>query len=218
VAFSGWPKEATAFFRGLEADNSKTYFHEHKAVYEEAVRGPLEQLLEELADEFGEAKVFRPNRDIRFSKDKSPYKTQAAATIGKRGYVSYSAEALGVGAGYYVMAPDQLDRFRRAIVDDSTGAELEAVIGDLRAEKIEPGAFESLKTAPRGYDKDHPRIELLRHKGLIGWRQFPIAAWTATPKAKDRIVGVLRATQPMLAWLDTNVGDSTDPRWVSPHG
>lgn len=77
-AFTGFGPDLAAFYRGLAADNSKAYWAAHKADYDTQVRGPLELLLGELADEFGEAKVFRPNRDIRFSADKSPYKTSQA--------------------------------------------------------------------------------------------------------------------------------------------
>src|SRR3954451_9103578 len=87
MAFRGWPMAAIDFFDGLEEDNSREYWLTHKAVYDEAVRAPMEELLAELADEFGESKIFRPNRDVRFSADKSPYKTNIAATLGD-GYVS----------------------------------------------------------------------------------------------------------------------------------
>ena len=72
-------------------------------------------------------------------------------------------------------------------------------------------AHDSLKTAPRGYPKDHPRIELLRLKGLITWREWPVAPWLSTRKAKTRVVDMLRGSRPILDWLDTNVGPSTEP-------
>ncbi len=96
MAFRGWPAEALEFFEGLEADNSKTYWQRNKDVYESLVRAPMEQLLEELAPEFGEGRIFRPYRDIRFSSDKSPYKTNIAAMIGE-GYVELTADGLGAG-------------------------------------------------------------------------------------------------------------------------
>ena len=78
MAFKGWSAEAIEFFEALEADNSKTFWHAHKSIYEQEVRRPMEELLDELGKEFGEGKIFRPNRDIRFSADKSPYKTTIA--------------------------------------------------------------------------------------------------------------------------------------------
>jgi uncharacterized protein (TIGR02453 family) len=211
MAFSGWPSAAIDFFDGLEEDNSREYWLAHKAVYDEAVRAPMEELLEELAGEFGAGKIFRPNRDVRFSADKSPYKTQIAATLAEGGYVSLSGAGLGVGTGMYWMAPDQLERFRAAIDDDRTGPELEELAAERRRAGVDVSAHESLKSAPRGYPKDHPRIELLRLKGVITWREWPVAPWLATRKAKTRVVDMLRGSRPILEWLDTNVGPSTEP-------
>ena len=112
MAFRGWPAEALEFFEGLEADNSKAYWQDHKSDYEKLVRAPMEELLLELAPEFGAGKIFRPYRDVRFSKDKTPYKTNIAATVERGGYISFSTEGLGVGSGYYMPAADQLERYR----------------------------------------------------------------------------------------------------------
>ncbi|MFP5375752.1 MAG: DUF2461 domain-containing protein [Acidimicrobiia bacterium] len=166
MAFRGWPAEALEFFEGLEADNSRAYWQDHRAVYDAAVRGPMDELLAELAPEFGDGKVFRPYRDVRFSADKSPYKTHLGAVLGGAGYVQLSAEGLAAGLGYWHMSADQLDRFRRAVADDRTGEPLAAVARSLGRQGVELTSIESLKTAPRGYPKDHPRVELLRHKGL----------------------------------------------------
>lgn len=209
MGFKGWSTEAVEFFEGLEMDNSKSYWQAHKAVYDEKVRRPMEDLLDELAADFGEGKIFRPNRDVRFSLDKSPYKTNIAGTLGNGGYISFSADGLGVGSGMYMPMADQLDRLRKAIADDAAGTQLEKLVAETRSAGIEVTAHDTLKTAPKGYPKDHPRIELLRMKGLITWKQWPVAAWMRTAKAKDRVVEVLRAAQPIGAWLDHHVGPST---------
>jgi uncharacterized protein (TIGR02453 family) len=206
MAFRGWPAEAVEFYEGLEADNSKAYWLDHKAVWEEKVRAPMEELLRELAPEFGEGKIFRPYRDVRFSKDKSPYKTWLAATLSGGGYIQLNAEGLGSGAGMYGMEAPQLERFRRAIVDDTTGAELERLVAALRKKKIEVTAHDSLKTAPKGYPKDHPRIELLRQKGLVAWKMWTVGAWLGTKQAKTRVVDLLHAAEPLKRWLAENVG------------
>jgi uncharacterized protein (TIGR02453 family) len=209
MAFKGWSVAAIEFFEALEADNSWTFWHAHKSIYEQEVKRPMEELLDELSKEFGEGKIFRPNRDIRFSLDKSPYKTNIAGTLSKGGYISLSAEALGVGAGMYMPMPDQLERLRRAVADNRTGGQIEKLVNAVTAKGIEVSAHEELKTAPKGYPKDHPRIELLRMKGLITWKQWPIAKWLGTPKAKDRVVDVLHAAKPVNAWLDKHVGPTT---------
>ena len=181
MTFRGWSPEALAFFEGLEADNSKTYWQDHKADYERLVLQPMSDLLEDLAPEFGDGKIFRPYRDVRFSRDKSPYKTNIAATLSEGGYISFSADGLGAGSGYYMMASDQLDRFRRCVDDDRTGKELEKLVKTLEKAKIEVTGHDSLKTAPKGYPKDHPRIDLLRQKGLIAWKH-----WTPGCVARHR--------------------------------
>lgn len=209
MPFKGWPAEAIEFFQGLESDNSKPYWQAHKDVYETAVRAPMEALLTELAPEFGEAKIFRPYRDVRFSPDKSPYKTNIAAGMEGGGYLSLSADGLGVGCGFYMMAPDQLDRFRKAVVDDTSGEELTGLVQEAESGGLEVSAHEQLKTAPKGYPKDHPRIELLRHKGLITWRHWSPGPWLRKPAAKERVVDTLTAARPIYRWLERHVGAST---------
>jgi uncharacterized protein (TIGR02453 family) len=211
MVFRGWPAEAIEFYEGLEADNSRTYWQENKAVYEKVVRGPMDELLAELAPEFGEGRVFRPYRDVRFSKDKSPYKTSIAATLAKGGYIQFSADGLGAGCGMYVMAPDQLDRYRRAVADNRRGRKLVEIVAETRKRGIEVTGHDELKTAPKGYPKDHPRIDLLRCKGLISWKQWPVGAWLGTRKAKDRVVDFLRASRPLNQWLEKRVGPSELP-------
>ena len=207
MAFNGWPDEALEFYEGLAADNSKTYWTKHKAVYDTAVLGPMTELLEELAPEFGEAKIFRPYRDVRFSKDKAPYKTHIGALVG-RGYVQFSAQGLAAGNGMYGMAPDQLDRYRQAVASDRTGGELEDAIAAIEKEEIGVSGRDVLKSAPRGYSADHPRIGLLRYKGVVAWKEWPVETWLETAAARDRVTGFLRTTQPLSAWLADNVGAS----------
>jgi uncharacterized protein (TIGR02453 family) len=211
VAFRGWRAEAIEFFEGLEADNSKAYWQDHKSGYQELVLAPMEELLGELKKEFGEGRVFRPYRDVRFSKDKSPYKTNIAATLSRGGYISLSSEGLGAGSGYYGLMPDQLERYRAAVDDDRPGKAVARLVDRARAGGIEVSAHDVLKTAPKGYPKDHPRIELLRNKGLIYWQQWPVGAWLGTAKAKEHVVGLLRAAKPLVKWLETNVGPSALP-------
>ena len=205
MAFTGWPVEAIEFFEGLEDDNSRAYWQSHKAVYVECVKGPMEALLAELEDDFGPGRVFRPNRDVRFSNDKSPYKLNCAAQL-TGGYVSVSADEMFAGSGLYMPMPEQLKRLRAAIDADRTGRELEAIVAALRKAKYDVGAHETLKTAPRGYPKDHPRIELLQLKGIVMSKGWPVGGWLGTKKAKERVVATLDAARPLNAWIAEHVG------------
>ena len=197
MAFSGWSPEAVEFFDGLRADNTKTYWSAHKEFYEASVREPMAALLDELSAEFGPGRIARPYRDIRFRADKSPYKTEIYATLDRGGYVRFGADGLTAALGYYMMTAAQLDRYRRAVDDDTSGARLAGLVEQLRVEGLEVGGGQMLKTAPRGYPADHPRIELLRGKGLICWRQWPTGPWLFTAKARDRVAGFLRTAAGM---------------------
>ncbi len=212
MGFEGWPDAALDFYRGLEADNTKAYWTAHKDVYDRDVLAPMQALVEELAPEFGEGKIFRPYRDIRFSADKTPYKTAIGAILRGGGYVQLSASGLDVGAGFHTMAPDQLSRFRSAIDDDELGDELEKAIATVGSRGIEIMVHDSLASTPRGFAKDHPRADLLRNKDISAWRQWEPESWLNTPRAADRVVGFLHDSRPLTDWLDANVGPTTMQR------
>jgi uncharacterized protein (TIGR02453 family) len=211
MAFQGWPEEALDFYDGLEADNSRTYWLAHKDVYETCVYGPMAALMEELEPDHGETKIYRPYRDLRFSRDKTPYKTAIGAHCGE-GYVQLSAAGLAAGTGMYGMSPDQLERYRSAVAADASGSRLEDVITALRKQDIDVHGRDSLKSAPRGYPPDHPRIELLRHKGLVAWKEWPVEHWLATAKAKDVVSEFLTVSRPLNDWLAQHVGPADDAR------
>jgi uncharacterized protein (TIGR02453 family) len=218
-AFTGFPSATFTWFAGLEADNSKAWFTAHRETYDNAVRGELEALLEELADELGgRVKLFRQHRDTRFSRDKSPYKTTTYGVIADRPdgeaslYAQLSSGGLFAGTGYYQLAADQLARFREAVADDKSGPELERILADVHAAGLESWG-ESLKTAPRGYPRDHPRVALLRHKMLIAGRRLEPRGRSGL--ARDAVLDFTRETwaacMPMTTWLDEHVGVSTLP-------
>jgi uncharacterized protein (TIGR02453 family) len=152
--------------------------------------------------------MFRPYRDVRFSADKSPYKTTIAASIGADCYLQLSARGLMAGRGTWMMESDQLGRYREAVAADGTGSTLARLIAELRSKKIDVGAHGELKTVPRGFPKDHPRADLLRAKGLTVWKEWEAGPWLNRPNAKVRIIEVLRAGAPVSDWLATYVGDS----------
>jgi uncharacterized protein (TIGR02453 family) len=215
TTFEGWPAAALEFFVGLEADNSKSYWLAHKDVYEGAVKAPFLALTEEVRKEFGPLRLFRPYRDTRFAKDKSPYKTAAAAvTEGPGGtsyYVQVSASGLYVGSGYYHLAPDQLERFRAAVADAKAGPKFAAAVGALRREKYNVESRESLKRVPRGFDAAHPRAALLKMKGVHVGREFGAPKWMHSGASLPRIIAAWREAAPVNRWLDRHVGPSTAP-------
>ena len=208
MAFRGWPAEALEFFDELAVDNSKAYWTAHKQVYDEKVFAPMAALVAELENEFGTGKIFRPYRDVRFSTDKSPYKTEIAASLERGGYLRLDARALGAGAGMYIMDRDEIARFRRAVDAEPSGRALVAIVENLARQRIDVRGHERLVRVPRGFAPDHPRAELLKCKGLVAWEEWPVGSWLGRASARDRIVKFLRATRPLNEWLATHVGVS----------
>jgi uncharacterized protein (TIGR02453 family) len=213
MEFAGFKREAFAWFEELEANNNRAWFAEHRATYEHAVRDPLDELLELFADEIGgRVKLFRQHRDVRFSRDKSPYKTRTYGIVRERPqslaplYISLSAEGMFVGTGYYQLEPAQLSRFRDAVADAKAGPKLERAVDAAHAGGVETFG-EALKTAPRGYPKDHPRIALLRHRSLFAGRRLgPKARGITRQAAINHARATFDACGPMNAWLDAYVG------------
>jgi uncharacterized protein (TIGR02453 family) len=206
VTFTGIPTAALDFYEDLEADNTKSFWTAHKATYDEAVRGPLHALAEELAAEFGAAKIFRPYRDVRFSKDKTPYKTHQGAWFDQsRRYLHISAAGLFVAGGYWQTSSEQVARLRRAVADDVAGPQLARALTAAGRARLDVGA-EQLSRVPAGYPKDHPRADLLRFKTLTVGRELGCPAWLATPRARNEIAKAWRTMAPVVDWLDTHVG------------
>jgi uncharacterized protein (TIGR02453 family) len=205
--FAGWKGDFQGFFLGLLADNSKAYFEFHRRKYEEEVKGPMVALLADLEPEFGPARLSRPNRDIRFSADKSPYKTNIYAAARDGGYVALDATGLVSAGGRYMMDAPQLARFREAISAERSGEELVAIVGGLRRKGFEVGGQE-LKRVPPPHPQDHPRGDLLRYKRLIYWRRWEIGPWIATPEARERVAQVWRDGSGLNAWLANHLDGS----------
>jgi uncharacterized protein (TIGR02453 family) len=215
--FQGFGPEVRKWFRGLEADNTKEYFAAHREFFDESVRGQMEALLDELSRKFGgEVKMFRQNRDIRFSPDKSPYKTHTygvvmGSELALHGlYASISADGLFAGSGYYTMARDQLERYREAVATDRPGSELSEL-----AAKAEKAGLElwgdTLTTAPRGYPKDHPQIELLRRKSLTLGARLKFGRGISRTDGLGFVTKAWRTAAPVTRWLDQRVGASELP-------
>jgi uncharacterized protein (TIGR02453 family) len=206
-AFKGWPEDFQRFFIGLQLDNSKKYFEANRGVYEDTVKAPMVALLASLEKDFGEGKVFRINRDIRFSKDKSPYKTHIAATVGmghKGGYVSLDARGLTVATGRYEMSTEEIARFRKKAAADATGSKLDAIIKKLVKSGYELGG-EELKRVPAPWPQDHPRADLLRRKSLYVWKNFGLQPWLGSAAARKQVVKVWTDAQPLNDWFARNL-------------
>jgi uncharacterized protein (TIGR02453 family) len=214
--FAGWPKPALQFFHGLKRDNSKAFFEAHRQVYEEQVRQPMEALLAEVERDLGpdvEVKVFRLNRDLRFTPDKRPYKEHLGAYLSTAGagglYLQVSDDGLYLAVGSHEMAPDQLIRYRDAVAGKQ-GEKLARTVAALVTQGYQV-TEPSFKRVPAGYEADHPRGDLLRCKGLMASRHWKPGAWLQTVEAKDRVRQAVKDSKPLTNWLDTQVGPSRQP-------
>jgi uncharacterized protein (TIGR02453 family) len=215
TTFDGFGPKVRRWFQGLEADNSREYFAAHRDIFETSIREEMEALLTELSQTFGgQVKLFRQHRDIRFSRDKSTYKTNTYGVIygsdlARHGlYASISARGLVAGSGYFRMARDQLDRYRDAVADDAHGPELATLMAQAQAAGLELWG-ESLATAPRGYPKDHARIELLRRKRVTLGRTLAFGRGIGREDGLQLVTATWRGAGPVTGWLDREVGATT---------
>lgn len=205
--FHGFPVAALDFYDDLESDNSKTFWTAHKSTYEDDVRAPMVSMLAELKDEFGAAKIFRPYRDVRFAKDKTPYKTHQGAFISTGRstgwYVQIDASGVRVGAGFYHAAAEDLGFFRRAIDDERHGRALARILTTLTKQGWDVGG-EQLKRPPRGYDADHPRIDLLRHKSLTLQKNYGFEPFIHTADLLSAVRADWQSVRPFIDWVTRN--------------
>ncbi|MGJ4050455.1 DUF2461 domain-containing protein [Corynebacterium macclintockiae] len=210
---NGLPTGFFEFFEDLDQDNTREFWTANRKRWERDVRQPMQALVTELSERFEPLRMFRPHRDLRFAKDAAPYKTWTGATSTRdsTGGIGYYLEAspTGVVTGYGAMrmTPEQLRRFRSAIDDHPTGTQFQQIVDDLNSHSLEltPGADTPLKTAPRGYPAEHPRIHHLRWKGAAVIQHWPRADWIHTHQLADEIATVWETTQPLRDWLERNV-------------
>ncbi len=206
--FHGFPVAALDFYDDLEVDNTKSFWTAHKHVYDEAVRAPMVALADALAPEFAPdgrtVKVYRPYRDVRFAKDKTPYKNHQGAFVevveSTGWYVEISPRGVRVSGGFYWAERERMAAIRAAIDDDRTGPALKRILTKLRKQGFEVHG-EQLKTRPRGYGVDHPRIDLLRHKQLMASRSYGFEKVIHTPGLFTVVRDDWRATRPLVTWL-----------------
>lgn len=201
ATFQGWKGDFKGFFLALRANNNKAWFDAHRRQYDDDVKAPMVALLADLEAEFGPVRrIARPNRDIRFSADKSPYKLNIYADCEGGGYVALDAEGLVAAGGRYMVDDAQLKRLREAIATERSGKELVAIVAALRKRGYEVEGQE-LKRVPPPYPQDHARADLLRHKRVFYWRRWPAEPWIATAKVREKVAQVWRDGQALEAWM-----------------
>jgi len=225
TGFAGFPDQQGRFFRALAKNQNREWFLAHKHEYEQGWAAPMRVLLEEVLTkvartfpehELGDPKVFRIFRDVRFARDKSPYKTHVAGYLplarterrlpGPVVLYLHLGTDTYVGAGHWMMDPAQLERYRAALLDERRGAELERILAKLAKSGFTVGSHHSLKKVPRGVDPEHPRAELLKRKGLVV--EFPgfSRGMIVSRVLVDWLVKQTKAAAPLVEWLARATG------------
>ena len=206
MTFQGFGEEAVEFWERLDADNSSSFWKAHRPVYDRAIAEPLAALALDLTTEFGEIRRFRPQRDTRFSADKRPYQTfcsmaaPAAPAIGAMLYFQFGVDALLVAGGCWQPGTATLTAFRRAVDNPDTAASSDDAVAQLRGSGF---TFDGnpLKTAPRGWPRDHPRIDLLRLRNLALQKTFTPQPWLCTAQCREEVAQWWRTLTMWNTWL-----------------
>lgn len=213
--FSGWALDGPALLGEIAADNTPEFWARHRDRHAASVLGPMRALAGALEPEFGPVRVFRPQVNRRFRPDAPPYRTDTGGVATSSGgsvcAVVLTATALSVSVGHWSFDGPQVQRYRAAVAQEP-GAELAAVLAGMGEFAVDE--HRSLTGTPRGYSADHPRIGLLRHRGLQVARSWPVGPWLATPEPIDRVRDAWRSAAPLVRWLDGHVGtpDATKER------
>jgi uncharacterized protein (DUF2461 family) len=214
--FTGWPADGPAFLAELADDNSREFWTANVHRYRTALLEPTRALAVALTGEFGAPRVFRPHVDRRFRPHADPYRTDTGATVAGPGGTPYavvlSVRGLAVQVGYQVFDAGQLRRYRAA-VDGEAGADLEATLAMLRPAGLTPDDVRTLVGRPRGCPPDHPRLPLMRLRGMHVDRAWPAGNWLQSGDALELVRDSWRAARPLAEWLDVHVGprDTHDP-------
>ena len=221
TTFAGMPDEGLAFLEDLEERNTKEFFDANRGVFREQVQAPFAALVEAAAARLrrsvpgiGRPKVFRIYRDLRFSKDKTPYKTSMSASIPSRVrddgdrsgvdtgyYLNVGPAGLYVASGLYHPAREDLARVRAAVAGQDTGPELEAILRRAAGKGLEPW-LDPLRRMPRDWPADHPRAGLLKARSLVLNRQHERAPWLSTAELLDHLIADWKAMIPFNRWLE----------------
>lgn len=221
--FEGFADTTLSFFHALDAHQDRDWFNEHKREFDVGWSAPMMALLTEVREKVSGAykgvtlrdpKVFRLQRDVRFSLDKTPYKTNVSGVLNTAGrgaahetpaavYLQLGLESLA-GGGLYAMVGDTLDSYRESVVDHRRGAALAKLTDALVAKGYTLDAIETLKSAPRGVDKAHPRIELLKKKGLVVMFPAVPTASLASRDIVDWVTAHALEVAPVVRWLAQN--------------
>jgi uncharacterized protein (TIGR02453 family) len=214
--FPGFPPDTLKFFRALKRNNDRDWFLPRKEIFESKARAPMFELVEALNAQLAEfapdyitdpkKAVYRIYRDVRFSADKSPYKTHLAAVFPKRSgdrgsspgfYFSVSPEGVGVAGGLYDPQPDQIVAVRNWLAENHAAFRKACQAPEKLMGKI---TGDALQRVPKGFDPEHPAAELLKKKRWVFHTMLP-ADLVTSPKLQRELVKRFESMHPALELL-----------------
>jgi uncharacterized protein (TIGR02453 family) len=222
VQFEGFPAAGLAFFRQLAAHNDRDWFEAHRAAWDEKIVPAMLAWCGELCERLRDVmprlvfvprvggSLYRLNRDIRFSRDKSPYKTHAAALLWEGAhkrdapgvYLHVSADDVILGGGIWIFEEEsRLERYRKLLQDDRSAERLESALSHARKAGLSVEAAKQLKRPPRPFTPEHPRAALSRYKGMAVGKHMRPGTWLHSRQALRRAESVARAYAPLHFWL-----------------
>ncbi len=208
--FQGFGPGVVDFYLELEQHNNREWFHANRARYDSEVAIPLKALASTLERAYPPVKVFRPFRNTRFWPELPPLNEHASlvANAGSSAiyYLRLDADGMLVNGGSHELSKQQLAIFRSIVATDSGAGEVRALLAEAKSHGFTLSQEHSLKTAPRGYSRDHPSIDLLRLRSLALSSHHPPGPWLATRESLARIIEGWRQVTPWVAWLRTNLG------------
>ncbi|MGB3717065.1 MAG: DUF2461 domain-containing protein, partial [Candidatus Promineifilaceae bacterium] len=223
-SFTGFPQEGLKFLAGLVENNDRDWFAENKQVYLDNIVDPAVAFVETMGGRLqfisphiqydtrtnGQGSLMRIYRDVRFSKDKSPYKSWVGIRFwegaGKKGdcpgfFLWFEAAASGFYTGMYGFPKKLLKAYREAVVDDELGAELESAIAAVRTAGAYEIGGEHYKKVPRGFDPDHPRADLLKYNAIYASSPRIELNHLTSPGLVDICMDHSENTAPLHRWL-----------------
>lgn len=222
MPFEGFPEDGLSFLAQLARRNERDWFEAHRAVWDDQIVPAMLSWCTELCEALRDVmprlvfvprvggSLYRLNRDIRFSRDKSPYKTHVAALLWEGGdkhdapavYLHVSPSEILFGGGMWIFEQEgRLDRYRKRLQEDRSAQRLEAALSHARKAGLEIEAAEQLQRPPRPFTAEHPRAALSRYKGLTAGKRSTPGKWLHSREALGRSEAAARAYAPLHAWL-----------------
>jgi uncharacterized protein (TIGR02453 family) len=225
-SFKGFSKQTIKFFKDLENNNTRQWFENNRGVFEEHVMNPAQEyvmrmgaLLKPMCPKITaipkvDKSIFRIYRDVRFSKDKIPYKTHLGIflwegprkKLGNPGfYLQLDKSKILIAGGLYQLPPELLKPYRDAVSDPIKGAEVSKILKKMLKNPSYTLGGGHYKRVPRGYDPENPNAELLLHKGLYVYHEGPIPNEAYSPEFLKYSLSVFKDILPLHIWLRDNV-------------